>query len=217
MVIVVFTVASILVLVFTIYLLYFLHSYSIDSICRTAKTGDIVYFRWEKMPIEMNYVTPFTHVGMVLVDPKDDKRYILETHSARDLQYLGINTSGINIYPLRMRIETYQGRIYYSRLKSALHLDVIRFVDFMAKVAVYKMTIPFYEEYKAYYLQNCIVNNMHNKVGLYCSEFVGLCLKDLGVLQKDFRHECLLPHDFLTIVDQSGEYLYDDLVSINTV
>ena len=207
-------VISLSVFVITTYLLFALQENSLEDIYRIAKTGDIIYFRWEHMSVEMNYITPFTHVGMVLVDPSDSKKYILETHSAKDLEYLGIITSGINIYPLRMRLATYKGKLYYSRLHTHVNMDIIRFVEFMAKIVVYKDTIPFLEGYKAYYMRDCIISPTTKRTALYCSEFLGLCLKDLGILSKDFNHLCLLPHAFMHIVDDNGNKLYGRITQI---
>ena len=216
MLLVIFLCLSLLTFIFTIYIVYFAKMVSLQHILGAAKTGDLIYFRWNKMSMEMNYMTPFTHVGMVLVHPDKGYKYILETHSARDLEYLGLNTAGINIYPLEMRVNTYQGRTFYARLNT--HIPLNKVIEIIPKIRQYRKTIPFDENYKQRFLTNCMLNRKHQhrpNTRLYCSEFVGLCLKDLGVLPNTFVHECLLPHEFMNIMDNKGNYLYDSLQQIS--
>lgn len=189
-------------------------SRSRNDIINLADNGDLIYFRWNTVSFLHNIISPFTHIGVVII--KDNKKYIVETHSAGDTYNFGIYTGGVHIYPLNIRLNTYNGDIYLSQLKEKYRPNKIIIDDFVLHILKSKLKIPFYNEYVNYFTSKCLAKRnlkltIKPKVGMFCSEFVGYCLKELKIVNNDFDYNCLAPGDFRYIKnDDNTELLYND-------
>lgn len=192
----------------------------INDAYNLAETGDIIYFRWNTVAFEHEILSPFTHIGIVIIK-SDGIKYILETHLAGDTSNIGIFSGGVNIYPLKLRLENYKGHKFISKLSNLFRPNYNDTQNFISKIDYYKKNIPFYDDYKEYFINHCLKNRifyseLKDKNGMFCSEFIGYCLIELNIINKDFNFKCLVPGDF-RFIKYNGKLLYDtdNLIKIN--
>lgn len=192
---------------------------SLDEIYELADTGDIIYYRWKHIWFGQDLITPFTHTGLVITHPMTKEKFVVETHLAGDTKNIGVYSGGINVYPLKLRLSTYNGTTFLTKLKVKPNDDDV--LLFLKNLSEYKDRIPFYEKYVQYFVRNCLTKrlfnhtgNIEDKEGMFCSEFVGFSLKELKIIPESVEHGCLTPGDFRYIKNESGEYLYKDLIRI---
>lgn len=192
---------------------------SLNEIYDLADNGDIIYYRWKHVWFGLDFITPFTHAGLVIVDPNTKQKYVVETHLPGDTKHIGIYSGGINVYPLKLRLSTYDGTTFYTQLKFKPDNDKV--LLYLKNLSEYKEEIPFYKKYVQYFVTNCLTKrlipyqtNIEDKEGMFCSEFVGFSLKELNVIPESVEHECLTPGDFRYLKNKNGEYLYKDLIRI---
>lgn len=191
----------------------------LDEIYDIAETGDLVYFRWKEVVFSHEIISPFTHIGLIVIHPETKEKLIVETHLAGDTSHIGIYKGGINIYPLKLRLSTYEGHAFLTKLKSKpLERDSVKFWN---NLKTFKSEIPFHDEYAEYFTKNCLKKRLckncfdiDKKEGMFCSEFIGFALKQLNMVPQTFNHECLAPGDFRYIKNDKGEYLYGDIVKV---
>jgi hypothetical protein len=194
-----------------------LNKIHINEICNLAETGDIIYFRWTDVDIMHEIVSPFTHIGLVIINPYTKHKYIIETHLKGDGKELGVLDGGIQQYNLNDRLQTYEGHTYLSKLKNVYKPNLDQVLKLISNFKAFKKDIPFYGDYSNYFKMNCIKYKLCNdcftieeKAGLFCSEFVGFCLKELQIVNNDFNYKCMTPGDFMYISDANKNLLYDD-------
>lgn len=211
-------------------ILYYTKYINLDDAYDSVETGDLICFRWKEVALEHEFISPFTHIGMVIVktNPITNKleKYIIETHLAGDTSDIGIYKGGINIYPLKLRINKYDGNIFLAKLDKSNRPRIENVNYFLSNTNKYKESLPFHDDYKGYFKNNCLKKRISTKLncpkcfdieeknGLFCSEFVGFCLKELGILDSDFEHNCLVPGDFRFIKDSNNNILYKELLKI---
>jgi hypothetical protein len=168
------------------------------------KTGDIILFKNYNDNIFDTLITTFTHVGIVI---KSDKLYILESHK---LEYvLNYYTSGINLYDLKERINTYNGNTYLLRLKK----EISNQNEILEKINKYKTDFKYPKNYKKYYISECFFNiNKYNRNDnkLLCSEFIYYVLLDNNIISNDNKYLCMKPSDYIYL----DEYEYCGLIKI---
>jgi hypothetical protein len=184
-----------------------------DDIYSTLNTGDLIYFKYTNAEWYYELVTPFTHIGMVV--KINNELYILESHVRGATEIIGMDTEGVNLYPLKLRIQTYKGHVFASKLNSEFMPDNKRIEYFMSRIDYYK-SIPFKNDSKQFFIKNCITNkySASNPTGsLMCSEFIGLCLKDLGILDPTFNYICVLPGDF-QYLKKNNKRIFEKYVKI---
>lgn len=171
---------------------------SLDSL--NVQDGDLILFRWNKVGILHDILSPFTHVGIVI------NGEILETHLKGDTEsYRG----GVHLYNLKERIKNYKG--YNFILKKRIPLTKFQTNKIMSNLEEYKK-IPFHDEYEKHFKNVCVPKKICKscfkehieKQSMFCSEFVGYILKEIGELPKDFNIQCLTPSSFLNL-----ENIYD--------
>jgi len=170
---------------------------TIDLLKTVSKTGDIVYFRWTFIDVALRLFTKFSHAGVVYKDPSTQKLYILELHPEGDGLHED-SESGVHLYDLEERVKEYKGTCYYSQL---LHTtdrgDIIK-----TKLQDY-CNIDFDENFRynyvKAYLNHKLGKQMEPKNSMYCSEFIGHVLKDIGVLNKSVNTSILSPSSFETL------------------
>lgn len=163
--------------------------------------GDLILFRWNKVGILHEIISSFTHVGIVI------NNHILETHLKGDTEsYRG----GVHLYDLKDRIKNYRGSNYVLKIKTPLTNIQTKYI--LNNLEEYKK-IPFYDKYENHFKEvcipkmickNCFKENTE-KPGMFCSEFVGFILKELGILHKDFNIQCLTPQSFTKFDNIFGE------------
>lgn len=191
---------------------------NIDSICQTCQTGDIILFRWYYIDIGFRLFTKYCHVGIIFRNKQGDT-YLLETHPDETQESNEILNNvnktngklssklpnknnikrGVNIYPLKTRLEEYDGYCYFLQLDKRIRDHTNNSVLNKKKLKLYK-TIPFDDNFRYTFLQSWFYNKlgweMPSKSKLYCSEFIGLVLKDIGVLEPHFNIHILSPSSF---------------------
>ena len=165
-----------------------------------SQTGDLVFFRNSNVTWLHDWVSPLTHVGMLVQHPVTGEPWMLETHEEGDLFMDVPQKGGVHLYPARARLSSYDGSLMVSRivrplpaarvlslanaLKDVPHLDG----QYM-HVGACKLW-PFYDPTK--------------KEGMMCSEFVALLVSRLCMPGAPWR--CFTPADVLSTVTRSSAY-----------
>ncbi len=189
---------------------------STDDIYTLAKTGDILLFRWNKVDLVHNFISFFTHVGIVV--EIDDKKYILETHLKGDTRHMGNPNGGVHLYDFKDRVNMYNGHNFLlplkTKFKSRVHNKIIK--DNISRY----LKLPFFENYKKYYINQCLPRKFCKTCFsqpspdtnyIYCSQFVGMILKDLDLINKNTDINCISPYDFIFIKNKKEE-IYQDII-----
>lgn len=164
----------------------------LDVVARTAQTGDLILFRANDGNALVRLYTPFTHVGMVVVETHGGKKtYVLETHRRGDVNPSDI-VGGVQMYDLAERISRYDGRVCYARLKRPL-TDGQRLA--MLDLAYRYRNVPYHEAYVRHYVSHCMLGIGPGKTDetMFCSEFIGLLFRHVGMYDGDTQ--CLAPVD----------------------
>lgn len=221
----------IFILVFIYVIALIIHAYkskfiykhiSCNEAYNNAVTGDIIYFIHNRYYNLASYFRPFiAHLGMVVVI--NNQKYIIEIHAKDDKKRLGVNKNGgINIYPFKWRVQSYHsGNIYLAKLlKHKIPSNELT-TQFINKINYYQQTIPFNENFKLYGMKNCLIQrlckncfNIEEIPGMFCSEFIGFCLKELGIIS--LSHKCIFPDEFVFLKDQDNiQDLYNEFYHIN--
>ena len=194
------------------YIITYTKKININDACTLVKTGDMVLFRWHKVKIYNEFISTFTHVGLVIIVPDLNIPYIIESHAHGDTENMGIMTGGVNIYPFDLRIKKYKGMCFLKQIKTIIPDDDLNL--FLTKITNYKK-IPFNEKYKSYFIRKCLpylyhINNL-NKTSyqMYCTEFIGFCLKNLKLVDENYIFTCNTP-DTIQYVKKNNNFIYDD-------
>lgn len=196
-------------------LIHNLSNIDLDYIYNYSRTGDLILFRWHEISYYYDFVSSFTHVGMIF--EHQNKKYILETHLKGDTDHMGYyDKGGVNIYELRNRINMYEGYNFYLKLN-----DNNRIFDLHKKIPIYK-NISFNDKYKKHFLEYCLPKKICETCftpmyteSMFCSQLVGNILKDNNIIDNDnIDLSCVTPHDFLNIENKYGK-IYDKLYKIN--
>lgn len=187
-----------------------------SEIYKLAKTGDILLFRWNKVDLVHNFVSFFTHVGIVV--EIDNEKYILETHLKGDTKHMGNPNGGVHLYDFKDRINMYNGHNFLlpikEKLKNSNHNKIIK--DNLDKY----LKLPFFDNYKKYYIHQCLPRKFcktcfsesaPDTSFVYCSQFVGMILKDLGLIDKNMNINCISPYDFI-FIKNNKENIYQDII-----
>jgi hypothetical protein len=210
---------------------YTSYTINIDDIYDMIETGDVIYFSYT------NFLKPyFSHVGMVVVDDKNnkyildmnrnikdnDKIYLLEMDgNNNDRIYIG-NDSGVSLNSFKARILTYITEapgvdIYISKLRNDKIPSLETTMQFINKISDYKNMYKFNNEFRNKVMFDCtrkklldmnVNDRRHGENSLICSEFVMMCLRDLGIVQPDADIYCKTPDDFLMLKDHRNK-IYD--------
>lgn len=156
------------------------------------KPGDLVLYSSDVSI--MRTILRFTHVGVIVAENR-----VLEMHGAADRgiedlenYFDGGRPTGPKVYDLRARIAAYPGRIWIAPLRRR-GTDVI-------DPSAYR-DLEYYEAYVSYYLRSCVANRWFGSANrwcrrkpptsVFCTEFVGMVLRDMGVDVGDVG--CLTP------------------------
>jgi CBS domain-containing protein len=211
---------AILVILFILYMrkLFPVTTKSIDSIYDLAETGDVVFFVHEHAYPMFRYVRPFmSHIAMIIVLPKTNKKYVIEIHAEGDKKRLGVNKKGgVNMYPLEWRINNYKGNVYLSKLNTNNKpscKDIIRFIN---KIPYYIQNIQFEENFKEVAFKRILKNItclpvVPDKTNtMFCTTFIGYCLQKLNIIDDNISHkDIILPVDFLFLKNRHDKKLFN--------
>lgn len=186
-----------------------------------AETGDLILFRWHTVDVLHELFSSFTHVGMII--EINSKKYILETHLKGDTIHMGYKSGGVHIYDLEERINMYEGDNYILKINRDL-------INKSNEKILYDnlqdyLLIPFQDEYRDHYTNVCIPNMFcdgcvkSTKKGMFCSEFIGFLLRELGILNEKVNTNCLTPSSFIDmkIIDTKNDRkipIYDNIYKI---
>lgn len=187
-----------------------------SDVYSNARTGDLLLFRWHSVDLIHNFISFFTHVGIVV--ELDNKKYILETHREGDTVNMGVYDGGVKLYDLKERIRMYEGHNFLLPLKEKYrnknHQEIIK-----NNLKNY-IKLPFFDNYKEYYMRQCLPRMLCKSCFSepppdtqlnYCSQFVGIVLRDLGILNKGTNVNCISPYDFI-FIKNNGDKLYEDVI-----
>jgi hypothetical protein len=179
------------------------------------ETGDVIYFSYT------NFLKPyFSHVGMAIVDEKNNK-YILELHGDNKRRVYISKKGGVSFSSLKTRIMTYRISapgvdIYLSKLRNDKVPSLEKTLGFINKITDYKNTYRYNNKVIDKVIFDCtrkklldmkVDDKNYGDTNLICSEFVMLCLMDLGIIQDD-NISCKTPEEFLMLKDNNKK-LYD--------
>lgn len=191
----------------------------LKTVYTSLRTGDLVLFRYNEASLAHDLVSPFTHVGMVV--DFDGKKCIIESHNRGDAKALGVLDGGVHVYDLKDRVRTYEGCTFVLRMRHGLHVDPGAEKYMKSKIPEEYAAIPYYESYAShigmYCLPKALCDTCFDKPvrrGMFCSEFVGLLLGDLGVLPPGRDVDCLTPTSFVNI-RVGGVRVYTDPVKVS--
>lgn len=205
-----------------IFLLYFYKLFNINNIPYISfsksflKTGDLILFRWHSIDAMESLVTSFTHVGMVV--KLNNNLYILETHMKGDTSHMGYETSGVNIYDLKNRINSYKGNIFLLPIKKKF-MTFENEKEIILNITNYKK-IPFHDKYENHFKNICLLKkicknciNKTNKNEMFCSEFISKILQDINLMNENDDISCMTPHDLLYI-KKNNERIFSNIVKL---
>lgn len=160
-----------------------------------ARAGDLVLFRSPFVDPVHEVYSFFTHVGVLYVDR--GRLRILETHRFDDTLNNGRFTSGVHTYDARERLSTYDGDVFLLTLNPALARPGLSGA-IAQRFDAYAAT-PFNEDYTAFIVSNCLFGpsgGSQKLDALFCSQFVGRVLVDVGLLPPTTDVRCLTPESF---------------------
>jgi hypothetical protein len=207
-------IAIIIILIIYLHNLFPVTTKPIRSIYDIAETGDIVFFVYEHMYPMFKYIRPFiSHIGMIIVLPKTNKKYILEIHSEGDKKNLGVSKKGgIHVYPLEWRVNNYKGNTYFAKLNSKDKPSCKDIIPFVNMIPYYKQNIQFEERFKKIAFKKILRNRLgipiklNKNNNMFCTNFVGYCLNKLNIISEN---DMILPIEFLFLKNQNGEKVYN--------
>lgn len=174
----------------------------------TCQTGDLIITRWDYVDISYRLFCKYCHVGLIYKNTNGET-FLIETHPEEfdeSDENKEFPVSGVNIYPLKERIENYQGTCYFLKLKNN---NKIKTLDFNK----YK-NIPFSTDFRFSFLQNWFYNKLNIPIvntdnTMYCSQLIGYVLQDLGILNKKIKINTLSPDSFESLCNENNKKLYN--------
>lgn len=191
-----------------------------SEIYTLAKTGDLLLFRWHSVDLFHNIISFFTHVGIVV--EIDNRKYILETHLKGDTKHMGNSNGGAHLYDFKDRINMYNGHNFLlpleEKFRKSFHAEIIK--NNLNKY----LKLPFFDNYKKYYIQQCLPRKLcktcfskppPDTTQTYCSQFVGMILKDLAILDKNTDVNCISPYDLIFIKNKKEKVFQDVIYRIS--
>ena len=182
---------------------------------KTAKTGDLIIYRWEYIDVGYRMFSKFSHVAMVV--KKGKKLYLLETHPNENKKNKKPDNQGIHLYLLKNRLSQYNGQYYISPLKKNINRD--DFTNYiLTNFKKFKKEIPFDNAFRDLFVYNYFANRLGMKIEkkkeMFCSEFIGYLLDKYNIYHHNENLAAIEPGTFLTFKDKTGKNIYGDLTEI---
>lgn len=198
-----------------------LKSEYLDNLLKTHrfKTGDIILFHSYENKYSM-FIGYYTHVGIVYVDPKDQKKvpFLFEAIGPPDENSCAsqkkISQNGICISKLEDRLRRYKGLIFYKELNKKVPPEICvefkNFINFATNHMFYDFNFHSMIIHKAIMRNICSINTN-------CGELVFLSLIKLGILPKTIYYK-KISHHLLWISrlkNMNDGFFYKDPIYIN--
>lgn len=167
------------------------------DIIDNLETGDILLYRWHYIDFGFRLFSKYSHVSMVLKHPIDNSLFSFEIHPKeyintctqedRDKKPKILREEGVNIFPLLKRLEEYNGEIYILKMNSKKNKKELS-TKIISRLNMYK-NINFDNNFKNIFVFNKFLNSIgmpcYPKNNMFCSEFIGYILNDLGILNNE--------------------------------
>lgn len=215
-------IAVIVFLIASIYIHYEMdvHEHiSMDQLYKTCETGDLILFRWSFVDVGFRLFSKYCHAGIIYKDKKGDL-FIIETHPEEfdDDKKETEPKQGVNIYPLRQRINEYNGSCYFAKLNRYTNLEInTDIID--QNIKEYKK-IPFDDSFKYNYVKSWFFDQLKWKKQkrnvMYCSEFIAHVLKDLNIIHKNLDASSFSPSTFEHLNNKINKKTYGTIYTIDT-
>ncbi len=173
-----------------------------------AKSGDIILYnhipknnilRYMHIRLQQFLIgISYTHVGLVH-KKSDGKLYICEVTAKdkyKELKY-GESTGNTSCYLLKDRIKNYEGIVSIRLLNKSLTIEQEKLL-----AQTLNQTYHFVNNIRKHILYNCLIRKIcpgctsYKRSGIYCSEYISLLLKTIGVLNKNKDTACIYPLHF---------------------
>ena len=196
---------------------------NLKNIIDEAKTGDLIFFRYDS-GIDYYFIkktfTNFDHVGIVI--EKDNKKYILE-NLKYDIIKDGKEVKDVILNDLEERLVIHynnyeEDNTYICKLNKNINVkDNELFLKQLPKYMEEKKFLSKYVELMFFYwliLHHFNITMKYDKNELNCAEFVCFCLEEMKVLPINYNWHHYSTTDILHIKDENGEYLYSNPVEI---
>ncbi|NDE13554.1 hypothetical protein EBZ80_01310 [bacterium] len=183
---------------------------TVDEMIRSAKTGDLMLFRFRQFEGIM-YFTFFTHVGMVIVGA-DGKKRLLETNPWWGLTPgVPFGDAVVLLLEHRIRSDLKSQKIYFYPLVDALpekkETEIREAVDGMAG-----RYPPSPRRFVSDFTMACVRRKNKKKKTMNCSQLAAEALGVVGLTDVD--HSCIVPDHFVTHPAYGSLYeLTDDKTS----
>lgn len=169
------------------------------------ETGDIILFfgSWWKSPlsclIEFFTLSKYSHIGIVIKNPNFTPEplnglYLLESTGIEQPDSENKEPKfGVQLQPLKERLETYSGRIYYRKLncdRNAIFYSRLTQAHSVVHNLPYDCGLDYIKA--AFHLE---VGNLQNKRTFFCSALVAFIYVSWGFLSKDTEWSLVRPVD----------------------
>lgn len=182
---------------------------------KTAKTGDLIIYRWEYIDIGFRMFSKFSHVAMVV--KKGKKLYLLETHpNENNKSKHKPNNQGIHLYLLKNRLSQYNGQFYLAPLNKNKNRE--KFTTYIINnLSKFKEEIPFDNRFRDIFVYNYFANilgvKLEKKKEMFCSEFIGHLLDKYNIYHHNENLVSIEPGTFLTF-KKNNKKIFGDLTEI---
>lgn len=164
-----------------------------------AHTGDIIYFR-EPRDFLHSLVSPMSHIGVIVMHPITGTPLVVEMLEAGTEVASEPQSAGVHVFPARTRLESFDGGLYVSRIRSPLNasrvlgiVDSLRSTPYLHGPRMHIAKCKFLPWY----------SGMDNRA-MICSEFVGRVLSEAGVLAAPWK--CTTPSDIMHAASHCPAY-----------
>lgn len=169
-----------------------------------ADTGDIIITRWHTVDLGIRLFSKFCHIGIINRDPSGQLT-IIELHPKETDDDTGITKEGVEIYPLKERLEEFNCISYFLKCRRPFKINV-------KNLEQYKK-VTFDKQYRSNFVKYWFLHQFRQKAepdysSMYCSQLIGLILQDSKVLHKNYNIHTLSPASFECLYDNKGSKLY---------
>lgn len=163
---------------------------------QSSEVGDLVLFRAPTVDPLHDAFSAFTHVGLLF--EVHGAKHIVETHRTGDTRALGMDVGGVNVYCASTRVSSYDGSAFLLRLNPRLRCTEHN-EGIVRLVARYK-NVPYMDAHKTHFALKCVLGRpVESGESMFCSQFVGTLLRDLGILPATLEVDCLTPESFTSM------------------
>lgn len=165
----------------------------------SLKTGDIILFSgtcWVGKTIKLLSWSRWSHVGMVVYGPSHSEPMVYESTHCNKLKCFdtGENTMGVQLVPLKDRVDIYKGRVAYRHLYSELSEEQL----YSLKLFRHSMQGKDFErsKYQMWSSNYSFIPSKEDLSSLFCSELIAAAYQELGLLGKEIPSNKFVPKDF---------------------